>query len=234
MIKLHEFNTRWWGQPVGIVTDAAFFELAKPERVERLEDYQWTEFRMPLENPPVDLDAIHAAGFFQIDTQINYRLGFRDLPNPPSLAELDVEFADEAPFEVAADAAKSFDHERFARIPGVSQERADQRYVLWSAEHIARHPATSLRVLHNGRVQGWYLGDDSEGAGLHLTLGMLSRDSSISGLLVFLRAYHAFAQRGYRMGRASFSVNNTPVHNIYVAVGAHFLRPVGHWVYVRG
>ena len=32
MIKTHEFNTEWWGSPVGIVTDSRFFELSRPEQ----------------------------------------------------------------------------------------------------------------------------------------------------------------------------------------------------------
>ena len=233
MIKTHKFNTRWWGKPNGIVTDHGFFHLPEQERARHLEPFEWVEFRMPLENAPVALASIHRSGFFQVDTQINYRLGLKNLSNPPSLAELDIEFADETPFEITADAVKSFDHERFFRLPGITPERANQRYALWSAEHIPNHPTTSLRILYKGQVEGWYLADDTAEAGLNLTLGMLSKNSSISGLLVFLKAYHAFAGRGYRMGWASFSVNNTAVHNIYVAVGAHFLSPVGYWLWLR-
>jgi len=233
MIRSHEFNTRWWGKPVGIVTDYRFFSLSRAQQAEQLRPYDWAEFKMPLEDPAIDLKRIHRAGFFQVDTQVNYRLGLTRLPAPPSLADLDVEFADEIPFEITADAVKPFEHERFFRLPGVTPERANQRYALWSEEHLAGHPGTSLRILYKGQVEGWYLADDTAGAGLNLTLAMLSRNSNVSGLLVFLRAYHAFADRGHRMGWASFSVNNTPVHNIYVAVGAHFISPVGYWLWLH-
>ena len=233
MIGLNEFDSDWWGKPVGIVTDPAFFGLPSDEREDRLTQYVWVEFRVPLNSGLMSLWELHRAGFTQIDTQINYRLGFRGLMKPPSLDELDVEFADESPFTFIADDVKSFDHERFIFLPGISQERINQRYALWGATHINEHPSTCLRVLYKGSVAGWYLGDDIENKGLHLALGMLHKDSEISGLLFFLKAYHAFASRGHRLGWASFSVHNTPVHNIYSGIGARFLDSVGYWMWIR-
>jgi hypothetical protein len=233
MIKAHEFNSRWWGEPVGLVTDPAFFKLENDDQQEQLEAYDWVEFRMSLESSEAELIEIHEAGFFQVDTQINYRLGFRNLPAYSSLDKLEVEFADEKSFSLDSCDVMPFDHERFVRLPGISAEKTNERYALWSNEHLSAHPHESLRILHEGDVQGWYFADSSAGKGLNLTLGMLSRNATVSGLLVFLKSYRAFATRGHRMGWASFSVNNTPVHNIYASVGAHFIRPVGHWLWMR-
>jgi hypothetical protein len=233
MIKTHEFITQWWGSPVGIVTDGRFFDLPATEREQRLEPYQWVEFKMPLESDSVDFLTLHRAGFMQVDTQINYRLKLVNLPAPDSLEELEVEFADEHPFEIGQDDIKSFEHERYFKLPGVTADMVDRRYVLWCGQHLREHAAACLRVLYRGKVEGWYLGAASEGVGLNLTLAMLSRDSSISGLLLFLKAYQGFAGRGHRLGWASFSVQNTPVHNIYAGIGARFLNPVGLWMWVR-
>ena len=41
MIRLHEFNTKWWGQPAGIIDDAGFFSLPAPARRQALEPFQW-------------------------------------------------------------------------------------------------------------------------------------------------------------------------------------------------
>ncbi|MEJ8568228.1 hypothetical protein [Elongatibacter sediminis] len=232
MIETHEFNSRWWGSPVGIVTNPGFFALPADEQRDRLAAFEWVEFRMPLEQSPVDLPSIHAAGFYQVDTQINYRLNLGRLPAPESLASLSVEFADQTPFTVTAGEMKPFEHERFFKLPGITPERVNERYALWSNEHLARHPAASLRVLHQGEVEGWYLGDDSSGVGLNLTLAMLSRKSTISGLLLFLKAYQAFSSRGHRLGWAAFSIQNSPVHNIYASIGARFMRPTGQWLWV--
>lgn len=232
MIKRHEFNTEWWGSPVGIVTDSRFFELPGSERKQLLAPYGWVEFRMPLEQNPVEFLALHRAGFMQVDTQINYRLNLVNLQAPESLQELEVEFADETPFEIGQDDIKSFDHERYFKLPGVTPDMVNRRYVLWCRQHLRKHASESLRVLYKGKVQGWYLGATTESAGLNLTLAMLAKEPAISGLLLFLKAYQGFAGRGHRLGWASFSVQNTPVHNIYAGIGARFLNPVGHWLWV--
>jgi hypothetical protein len=233
MIKTHEFNTGWWGSPVGIVTEHRFFDLPADERKGQLEPYDWVEFKMPLEDSPVRIPALHRAGFMQVDTQINYRLNLVNLKEPESLARLDVEFADEAPFTIELEDIMSFEHERYFKLPGITPEKVNQRYVLWCRQHLREHPSACLRILYGGKVQGWYLGSASNGVGLNLTLAMLSKQPDISGLLLFLRAYRAFASRGHRLGWASFSVQNTPVHNIYAGIGARFLNPVGLWMWIR-
>jgi hypothetical protein len=233
MIKTHEFNTEWWGSPVGIVTENRLFELPRAEREQLLQPYEWVEFKMPLEHSPVQLLTLHRAGFMQVDTQINYRLNLVNLKAPESLKDLEVEFADEHPFEIEQGDLKSFEHERYFKLPGITAERVNRRYALWCRQHLIEHPSACLRILYKGKVEGWYLGATSEGVGLNLTLAMLSGDADISGLLLFLRAYQAYASRGHRLGWASFSVQNTPVHNIYASIGARFLNPVGQWMWIR-
>ena len=232
MIKTHEFNTEWWGSPIGIVTDARFFEVPDVEQKRELAPYEWAEFRMPLEQSPVEFRTLHQTGFMQVDTQINYRLSLVKLKEPESLGGLEVEFADESPFDIGEEDIKSFEHERYFKLPGVTAEMVNRRYVLWCRQHLREHASECLRVVYEGAVQGWYLGKTGERAGLNLTLAMLSRNASISGLLLFLKAYQGFAGRGHRLGWASFSVQNTPVHNIYAGIGARFLNPVGHWLWV--
>ncbi len=233
MIHFNEFNSSWWGEPVGIVVDPEFFNLSPDLRADHLKQYAWVEFRVPLGGSAPSLRDLHQAGFYQFDTQINYRLSFRGLQKPSSLDELNVEFADEFPFAFLAEDVKSFEQERFSRLPGVSQRLVNQRYALWGETHIKKHPSTCLRVLYKERVEGWYLADDTGKKGLNLTLAMLSKGSEISGLLFFLKAYHAFAGRGHRLGWASFSVYNTAVHNIYAGIGARFLNPWGYWLWAR-
>lgn len=232
MIRTHDFNSQWWGSPTGIVDDVAFFGLPESERKEALAQFEWVEFKAPLENPGVDFRALQSAGFFMADTQIPYRLKLTGMDSPPSLAGLDVEFADDVPFSVDARELMPFEHERYYRLPGATAEKVTDRYALWSQQHIERYPATCLRVLYKGEVQGWYLADESADSGLNLTLAMLTRKPQISGLLLFLRSYKAFVERGHRMGRASFSVQNTPVHNLYVSFGARFMPAVGCWLWV--
>jgi hypothetical protein len=61
---------------------------------------------------------------------------------------------------------------------------------------------------------------------------MLAKDAVVSGMLLYHKACLEFAQRGHRLGEASFSVTNTAVHNIYAMLGARFLAPVGQWLWI--
>lgn len=233
LIREHTFNSRWWGRPVGIIDDTAFFKLTQPEQETALSEFAWAEFKARADDPTLNHQAMAAAGFFHADTQINYRLGLPCAMKPDSLASLQVEFADETPFFVAADDIQTFKYERYLKLPGATTQKVNKRFVIWSNEQIEQAPSCCLRIKYKGQVEGWYLGDTSSGQGLHLTLAMLSRQSDISGLLLFLKAYEAFANRGHRLGWAAFSVQNTPVHNLYAAIGARFLPPTGCWLWAR-
>ena len=57
----------------------------------------------------------------------------------------------------------------------------------------------------------------------------LSLDVTISGMLVYQKACHFYAQQGERVGWASFSANHTVVLKIYAALGAGFIGPTYCW-----
>jgi hypothetical protein len=69
---------------------------------------------------------------------------------------------------------------------------------------------------------------------LNLTLAAARRQARISGFLLYEKGLAAYAARGHRIGFASFSVMNTPVHNIYAKLGARFTPPTAIWLWVAG
>lgn len=231
MIRRHEFNSEWWGSDVGVVDEKAFFELPVEERARTLAPFAWAEYKGPLE-PDVCARAA-AVGFVLVDTQLAFRLGLGRVPSSESVERLAVRSADEHPFEVGADEVADFEHERFASLPGATQRRINARYALWSRQLVDADPAWCLQVLEGGDVQGWFLAR-KDGPGLHLTLAMLRRDARVSGHSLYHRAVLEFARRGATVGGAEFSVTNTAVHNIYAALGARFLAPVGCWLWHPG
>jgi hypothetical protein len=230
VIERHDFNSTWWGSDVGIVRDPAFFEVAAERRAELLAPFAWVEHRAPLEGEATG--AVHAAGFSQVDTQVRFKIGLARLEGTPSTERLDVRFADEGELAVRLEDLADFRHERFQHLPGITPSSLNRRYALWSEHLIARDPTACMEVVDGGVPQGWFLGRHTDG-GLELTLAMLRRDARISGLLLYHRALLAFAQRGARVGFAGFSVSNTPVLNIYAALGARFLTPEGCWLWTR-
>ncbi len=83
MIRKHEFNTRWWGKPVGIVDDTEFFFLDEDLIRAQLDPYDWVEFKSVLD-AVTPLKKITRAGFFQVDTQLPFSLNLKSLDETPS------------------------------------------------------------------------------------------------------------------------------------------------------
>ena len=230
MIREHDFNSRWWGAPVGIVSDAAFFSLSPEERAPALSVFEWVEFKAAVDEAPSPA-VLQAAGFFQVDVQMNFRLNLRKVRQSESIAALQVRTAAERPLSITGTAFRPFDHERFRYVPGATQSRIDERFSLWSADLIQKCPEYCLEVVNHDVVQGWFLSQRHANHGLNLTLAMLHVDATISGMLLYQKACHYYAQQGERVGWASFSADHTAVLNIYAAMGAGFIAPTYCWLW---
>ncbi len=231
MIRDDVFNMKWWGEKVGIITTGAFFSLRKTEQEERLKTYAWVEFKASLDAAPSPY-LMHEAGFFWVDTQVRLRINLAKIRSSASVAALEIRFADRAPFTISAQEPAPFKHERFAHIPGITEEKLVDRYVLWSNRMLSLHPAWCMQILRKGAIQGWYL-SQPKGQGLDLTLAMLHRDAHISGLLLYQAALAAYAARGAMLGSAGFSAANTTVLNIYSQLGARFVSAEALWMWIK-
>lgn len=231
MIREHESNTLWWGKPVGLVTDPAFFLQPQDVQSKQLNAFDWVEFKSSVCSP-LPLQAYHQTGFFQVDTQIQFKIGLRRIQSTSSLDAFTVEFADEQPFSLAVEDVATFAHERFTVLPGMTEERLNARYTHWANQMIQQSPSWCLRILLDGECQGWFLSEETE-KGLRLTLAMSHAQAQSSGLYLYQKAMLAFAQRGARIGWASFSVGNTPVLNIYSRLGARFVDSTGYWLWIK-
>ena len=177
MIERHDFNSRWWGKEVGILTDPSFFERKTDDRLDALRKFRWVELVAAPSRLP-SRQALGEAGFFQVDTQIRFRLGMRNIEKSHCAQELRIESAFEAGFEIHPADLRPFQHERFFALPGVTEAKVSQRYSLWAASLIRDYPATCFRVLRNTQVEGWFLAQP-EKEGLRLTLAMLSAAANV-------------------------------------------------------
>jgi hypothetical protein len=230
MIREHAFNSSWWGQPVGIVEDGAFFDLPELARRSLLAPFSWVEFRSRQRGAPSP-EAVARSGFFHADTQIHFRLGLNRSPPAADCRTLEVSSAAEVPFEISPADFAPFTHERFLLVHGSSATRVNERYALWCNRLIAEHPETALRLSRSGHVQGWFV-SRPHAQGLHLALAMLHRDARVSGFSVYAEALAAYRAGGHRVGFASFSVTNTAVMNVYSRLGALFLEPELCWLWM--
>jgi hypothetical protein len=236
LIRLHAFNSAWWGDACGIVDDLALFQRSINEIREALAPWAWVELRGEPDRlpPPATLAA---AGFFPADTQILFRLGLANLTTTPSTARLSVRFGDEGPLVVSAHDMAEFRYERFRYLPGADELRIRDRYAQWTRELVTDHPSTCLAVSDGdvddpSAVQGWFVSRPTD-RGLNLTLAMMRSGARISGHLLYQRACLAYAARGHRLGWASFSASNSAVLNIYASLGARFTGTEHFWLWVR-
>lgn len=230
MIRRHDFNSQWWGEPVGIVDDAAFFQLSPEQRALALTPYRWVEFKSRLQTAP-PLEMLNDAGFILADTQLEFRIALKN-GAPGACGDVQAQFADDAPFELREEDLSLFEHERYRHVPGSNSQRINRRYFEWGRQLIRDHPACCLQITARGARQGWFLSRPA--AGLNLTIAMLHREARIPGFVLYERALQAYAARGHRMGWASFSVLNTAVLNIYARLGARFTAPTGVWLWTGG
>jgi hypothetical protein len=231
LIHEHEANSAWWGERVGMLADAAFFSLSRSEQAVLLADFAWVEFKAPLNAAP-PAHRLLGAGFAWVDAQIEFRIGLAHVASSPSLDPLQVRFADREPFTIAACDLKPFEHERFLELPGITPEKLHERYARWARQLVAEQPGWCLEIVYQSRSQGWFLSRQAE-RGLNLTLAMLHKDATISGMHLYQKALIAYAGRGQRVGWASFSVGNVSVHNIYSRLGAQFTPPMGCWLWLN-
>ena len=233
MIDSHDFSSRWFGSPVGIVRDAAFFALPAAERQAALKRYSWVEYRAPSVDGAV-LAALMQDGFLQSDVQIHFRLRLQEAAPGPSLDTLSVVRADEKPFGIAPGEMAEFTHERFSLVPGVTTRMITQRYEMWAAGILKSAPHFCLEVRSERGVEGWFLSSkDTRQAGLNLALAVLHREARISGMLLYRKALGIYRSMGETLGWASFSATNTPVLNIYSELGARFTSSTVIWLWIN-
>ncbi len=228
MLRRHDFNSEWYGSPVGLVDDLALLDLPAEERDALLAPYAFVELRG---TGSVERAAqARAAGFVQVDLNVAFRIGLARLAPTPSDQRLRFETAEEADLAPDLDQVMPFIHERFLHLPGMTVARLNERYALWSRRLLEEQPATCVRALSDGRTQGWFLARPLGPGSLELTLAMLHRAATVSGQLLYRGALLHFAGKGFRLGQAKFSATNTPVLNIYAHLGARFTGTTDYWM----
>jgi hypothetical protein len=219
----------WWGKPVGSITDAAFFDQPPDMQQEQLADFAWVEYRQLYDTPP-PVWSLAAAGFAHADIQVRFKVGMHQVAESPSLEAMDAVFAVDDTFAINTEDMAYFEHERFLLLPGATRERVNSRYGIWANAVIRDHPEWCMEIRIEGVPQGWFI-SQMDGKSLNLTLAGLKKNASISGMHLYQKAMVEYAQRGARIGFASYSVTNTQVMAIYAKLGVRYLVPEGFWLW---
>lgn len=229
MMQVHEFNSRWWGGRVGIVTDSAWFLRDAEALQAELLTCDWAEYTAAETSTATRL-AAHRAGFFHADTHIQFRIDLRRFAAEALPPGVEVRQAGVGVDHWKPSGLRPFEHERFAMLTGCTPERLVDRYAVWAAELALSTPATCLEIFLHGRCAGWFLSRPSK-TGLELALAMTAADEVLPGATLYRVALGAYARSGFRIGHAGFGVRNRSVHNIYAALGARFTGTRDAWLW---
>ena len=229
MIREHQFNTKWWGRPVGVCFDPELLALSTADLETALEPYDWVELR--LETGSADLGRAARRRFHLVDRQVGFRIMLKPRALSPSAGKLEVRKGREGAFDLS-DAAP-FMRERFSMLPGMNDELLSARYRLWAEQLLQDSPDGALEILMNGIPQGWFFSRIA-GSGRSLDLAMSTADAQVSGALLYERALFELGLMGPRFGSASFSTANLPVLNIYAHLGARFTSATDHFIWSLG
>ena len=213
IVRRHNFNSEWWGGEVGIMNPESLDEFEDLEIIQEMDGYNWVELKLDGRND-LPTERLGRLGFEYFDTQIAFRVSLRGIDTSPSVDGIVVETASDRKFSIEPDEILDFSHDRFSRIHGCTARKARERYSMWGNNLIDSHPNFALKMTSSGIVQGYFIGCRNE-SGFELSLAMLGTKSNITGMHLYQRALKAYEEMGERVGKASFSVFNTPVLNIY-------------------
>jgi len=224
-IARHEFNTVWWGKPVGISTDRALLTMPDDELDKMVLDYDWIEVRCPLNEIPAAWLGPNN-GFQYVDAQLSYRAPLRHLaPLSPATSLIP---ATDRPLGGLDDLAP-FSSERYAKLPGVTAERLAARYRRWANDLVAAHPDWCAAVLHEGQPAGYIFGAP-DGRSANFVLAASSVEATTPGLVIYLAAAHFFAGKGAARMASAFSSTNVGALNAHVALRCRFDKATGIWI----
>lgn len=233
MIDNHDFNSAWWGKPVGIVRDPAFFNLHESERLSLLQAYDWVEYigTGDLEGR-MRAPAICSAGFCHVDAQLRFRIKL--VTNNLFSQECASMIAgDENVFRLEPENFAEFEFERFKILPGCEGAKLNERYALWAKDLYTRNSKLCMQLNLDETTQGWFFSSPGSGRIVNLDLAVMAKDAKISGLALYERALAYYADLGFRVGQAGFSAHNFRVMNIYASLGAKFLDSRDCWVWCK-
>jgi len=224
MITNHEFNSRWWGAPVGITHDFDLLAASSNEVALAARAYEWIEARVPTGSVPPNW-AGPTNGFYWVDLQLGYRVSLKRIEQlPPSWS-----FVAADRLSIDVDDFADFTAERYGRLPGTTPERIAQRYRLWAQDLIDQAPQACATVLRNDEVAGYVLGS-VDGSKASFTLAVASRGSSAHGLGIYLGAAALYRSLGATTMHSALSATNLPALNAHVALGCLFVSATGIWM----
>jgi hypothetical protein len=222
--RIHEFNTRWWGSPVGHSDDIDLLMANEAELTRELDAYDWCEVRVK-HGDVARLPLAERNTFAWVDTQLHYRLNLRRVEGIPKAATI----VDSTELSIDVEKFASFQSERYRMLPQVSQAKVDERYRLWANDLIESSPGYCATAFYKENIVGYFFGQP-DGESARFSLAVANQLASVPGMLLYSCALNHFKSLGARTAAASISSQNIGALNIHAALGCQFYEAVGCWL----
>jgi hypothetical protein len=224
MHRIHEFNTRWWGAPVGHSDDIDLLMANEAELTRELQQYDWCEVRVRHDDV-ASSPTVKQNTFVWFDTQLHYRLSLRRLDRLPQTAKI-IACSELA---INVESFASFQSERYRLLPNVSQTKVDDRYKLWAKNLIESNPEYCATAFYKEKAVGFFFGQP-DGEFVRFSLAVADQMSLVPGMFLYSCAADYFKSLGARTLTASISSQNVGALNIHAALGCQFYEAVGCWL----
>jgi|688.fasta_scaffold13632_7 hypothetical protein len=224
MINVHEFNSLWWGNPVGISIEVEDLFLSQEQLLSDETLFDWIEFRVPfgtLPNQKLGPDN----GAHLVETQLTYQKNISRLGSCPEGVELVttteqiIDFSD----------FSAFSHERYSKLRLVDSEKLARRYSLLAGRLVEEAPRTCATVFYKSLLVGYVFGRVKEGTAV-FDLAVTSKQSQVSGQILYEAAGHLFNQAGAKRMTSSFNAANIGALNAHVRMQCRFIEATSIWL----
>lgn len=224
MILQHDFNSSWWGAPIGISSDVNDLFLTREQLSTSLNKFEWIEFRVPVVTlPSQKLGPTNGA--HMVDMQLSYQKNISRLNVPLSgveilkATEIEINFNDFSPFS----------HERYIKLNKVDHEKLAMRYCLLAQHLVQNSPNTCATVFYKSSLVGYIFGHVT-GTTAVFDLAVTSKSSQISGQILYEAAGHFFNMAGANKMTSSFNAANIGALNAHVRLQCRFLEATSIWL----
>lgn len=224
MIRKHEFNSAWWGSPVGISSDVQDLFQNPEQLCSELTTLDWIEFRIAFDDLPTRKLG-PANGAQLVETQLTYQKNISRIGGCPG--GVTILPATQTPINV--NNFSPFSHERYSKLRKVDTDRLALRYRQLADQLVKNSPETCASVFYKSSLVGYIFGHLKETTAV-FDLAVTSINAQVSGQALYDAAGYMFNQAGASRMTSSFNAANLGALNAHVRMQCSFIEATSIWL----
>jgi hypothetical protein len=224
MIRTHEFNSVWWGSPVGISSDVQDLFQTAEQLSSELTVFDWIEYRIAFDDLPTQkLGPSNGARL--VETQLSYQKNISRMNACPA----GVTILPAIQISIDVNNFSPFSHERYAKLREVDSNRLASRYRQLANQLIENSPETCASVFYKSSLVGYVFGHIN-GTTAVFDLAVTAVNAQVSGQALYDAAGHMFNQAGASRMTSSFNAANLGALNAHVRMQCSFVKATSIWL----